>query len=247
MYFGRVSVTNIGSISCDIQGTPSLSGLRDGQPPEPIPLGRSEPGFVGLDPTRIRAIDLPPGGGALMRLIVPKFAVVNTGDPCSALNPDRPAPYDGLRVGLPAGGSVEISGSVDLIECLPGANMVAPGFLVHGYERPLAGPLGLLEVSIEAPPSVESGTTLDFVVVMRNNTAEPINLDPCPGYQARIDQGAWVVHHQLNCDDVQRIDPGLTVRFAMRLPVREGPRSTTLSWRFDTPGWRSISANIDVR
>lgn len=58
--------------------------------------------------------------------------------------------------------------------------MLTPGFVVTGSDRPLALPIDRLEVTIEAPPSVKGGTTLDFVVVLRNPTDEAISFGRAP-------------------------------------------------------------------
>jgi hypothetical protein len=249
MFLARVMVTNTDSTACDIRGTPTVTGLRRDSLAEPITIGEGDPAWIALDLARYRPMDLPPGGLATMTLLIPYSAYVNDGQRCSALNPDRPPPYDSLELGMPTGATVAVPGSAADIECGPFASLLTRGFLVNGSDRPLPEPVDRLKVSIEAPPSVEGGTTLHFVVVLRNDTADPIPLDPCPGYRVYgFDQvGRSGVERQLNCDSVHEIGPGSSVRFAMEFPVPEVLGNQGLYWAFRTPSPEAAYVTVQVR
>jgi hypothetical protein len=82
---------------------------------------------------------------------------------------------------------------------------------------PPPAPFAALTASLEVPPSVAPGATLEFVVVLTNPTGAAIPLEPCPAY--RMDFGKFsYTTGLLNCQ-IQRIEPHHAARFAMRLAI----------------------------
>lgn len=61
-----------------------------------------------------------------------------------------------------------------------------------------------------------AGTVLSYTVTLTNPTAQPISLQPCPGYWAHgFFHGESMVHDQLNCDGHTAIGSKARVTFAM--------------------------------
>lgn len=109
-----------------------------------------------------------------------------------------------------------------------------------------------LRATIEAPEAVMPGSTLTYVVTLRNVGATTTDLSPCPGFiqsLAPLDKaslgagktfsgGSW----RLSCDGFEELGPGEALRFEMRIDVPELAASTesVLLWwqmRDDMPDY----------
>jgi Domain of unknown function (DUF4232) len=93
-----------------------------------------------------------------------------------------------------------------------------------------------IQASIEDVGSARHGAVLDYVVVLRNDGAEPITLEPCPGYtqELAVTGGKATGAYQLNCPTVRTLGPGKAARFAMRLGIpasAEPAAKVLLRWR----------------
>lgn len=237
-FLGRLALTNMGTAACSVDGTPRLFGVRSGAPRQAIGLGDGRgTALDGRGGRPFRQTDLLPGGQATITLDIPYSFFLEPGQPCARDNPHRPMPFDSLVIGLAAGGTVDVPGTLPDLECaaVP-ALLLTTGFVVNGSDDPLPEPVDRLQARIDAPRSAKGGTTLSFSVVLHNPTDGAIALDPCPGYWVHLSAfGGSDVHAQLNCDTVHRIDPGQSVRFAMRIRVPAGAHLGSIYWNFDTP------------
>ena len=98
-----------------------------------------------------------------------------------------------------------------------------------------------LSAQLDAPDTMRAGTTLAFVVTIRNRSKRAYALRPCPGYEEYLyafGQPADA-RYQLNCDTVTSIPARGSVRYAMRLalPASMRPgRVTKFGWVLHVPG-----------
>jgi hypothetical protein len=127
---------------------------------------------------------------------------------------------------------------------VPWNNRYASPSYLFRPDRPL--PCHLLTVRLEAPRSVASLSTFDYVVDLTNPTLEMIPLRPCPVYDQIFEGGG--ASYRLNC----RFAPGLlfpreTVRFAMRISADSPPGTAVLDWRIDFRPNRNPHALARVR
>jgi hypothetical protein len=93
-----------------------------------------------------------------------------------------------------------------------------------------------LKVSVDAPETVRSGSTLAYRVTLTNTTTSPIPLDICPMYTQALRVGevgsATPATHFLNCAAVGgSIPAGKSVTFEMRYLVDEGLNPAEGQWR----------------
>ena len=94
------------------------------------------------------------------------------------------------------------------------------------------------------PDTVQPGETVDYAVLIRNQSKEVIDLRPCGGYRQEVQAvGSGMAaerveggesQFRLNCDELPRLRPGEQRTYAMRLVVPEGiPGNEVLfTWGF---------------
>lgn len=203
-----IRFVNQSAAACLLAGYPTVSGVTaDGKV---VPLELVHGSYFG-DPGPVTNIG--PEGIAAVN--------VSGGDGCDAALTGTSRVYPTLRIGLPAGGSIDVaSNGFDAI-CgvsvsqfgVPAADMVAA--------EPALSPL---DASIDAPSTVTPGTLLEFTVTLRNPTATSVTFQTCPAYQEYVASGdgsrwvATVFNYYLNCDGTT-IPPGGEQAFEMHLQL----------------------------
>ena len=108
-----------------------------------------------------------------------------------------------------------------------------------------------LAATIDAPATVQAGTTLHFTIQLANLTGTaPIVLIapfPCPVYTATL--ATTAIEELLNCTDGGIVvQPGEAARFHMELdvPADAPPGDQTLMWTSTEPVGLSARASIDI-
>lgn len=92
-------------------------------------------------------------------------------------------------------------------------------FIPTGFELPPSQYLPV-SLSIDAPQSVQRGSTLVYYVTIRNDsTTTDYPLTPCPDYVEIVGLKTAVAKYALNCGPVGHVGPGASVRFEMRLQI----------------------------
>jgi hypothetical protein len=98
---------------------------------------------------------------------------------------------------------------------------------------------------------VRAGTTLSYVVTLRNPTRRQVALAPCPGFTEGLYADGLVVQHsfELNCGAARSISAGGHAGFEMRLevPARAQPGLAKLAWSLDTPTGPSTGTEVTLR
>ena len=234
-----VTFFNISSTACTLIGYPSLMGITLGGAPESIPVGHGS--YFG-DPGP--AANLAPNGIG--------FAVVNISgaDACQAALSGRHTVYQVLRIGLPAGGSVDVDGSTFDTICGVFASLFG---VPAAASPPEALPPSTLSAEISAPASVAPGTMLRYVVTITNATDADYSLVPCPVYEQFVGSGtgttsgttwiATVLDGYLNCDTVRAIPAHGAVSYEMRLAIPENQPAGAAKFGWDLLGDRGPWAN----
>lgn len=133
-----------------------------------------------------------------------------------------------LVVTLPDGGVLRVPmEATSLPRCdeprAPSTMSVGPFEATAGPDPtdPPAIPAEALQLTLEVPDHAVAGQVLAYVAILSNPTADPIELQPCPAFEERLNTrgGPVVVAHVLACAAVPSIAPGESVRFAMELDV----------------------------
>jgi hypothetical protein len=227
-----VTFANVSATDCALVGFPaSLAGRTPAGVWEAIAATHGS--FFG-DPGP--AANIPPGGAVVAMLNV------SWGDGCPAAQTGAQKLYRALRIGLPAGGTVEVAvgsatgafaGGVDVV-CGVGVSH----FGVPSGQGPDANPMSPLTAQASLPASVAPGTTLRYTVAITNPTGSAYPLNPCPVYQEWVASGTTTTWDsttyvgQLNCGPVGSIPAGGTVTFQMQLavPTTQPPGTAKFSW-----------------
>jgi hypothetical protein len=111
-------------------------------------------------------------------------------------------------------------------------------------------PLNRLRVSVRTSHHAVAGRRLHYEAVLRNPTADPIALRPCPGYGQERFSMATAAHdapvndrqvYRLNCRPVHAVPPHGRVRFQMVVAV---PRALRPGRRFGVT-WHLLGPGID--
>lgn len=115
---------------------------------------------------------------------------------------------------------------------LPVGTPPTPGLSESHY------PWHQLKASLLGPQTVSAGSTVTYTVVLRNPTAAPIALAPCPAYDIVV--GLRTSSYGLNCAaaPTSTIAPGESLSFGVQLyvPLSLGAGRSTVTWRL---GWQS--------
>ncbi|MEA2828295.1 MAG: hypothetical protein QOG43_2734 [Actinomycetota bacterium] len=210
--------TNVGEQPCSLSGRPRVTATLHGEALAANEFGRT----YGGDPHPAR--DLQRGESAVL--------VVETNHLCDE------ASIPGAAHPL----SDEVVFHLDRGDLrLPLQIGVTCGFAVSTFGSPL--PPGVfwaethrLAARIESlPRKAHPGEEIRFVAVVRNPTPGAVRLEPCPGYTVEFEGPGGVeianVEFALNCDTVQMIEVGQTVRYEVRVTIpSEASGATTLLW-----------------
>jgi len=149
-------------------------------------------------------------------------------------------PYRQLRIGLPAGGDVDVAAS-GLIAS-GGVWVTAFGVPALQHPPPPDPPASPLVARIDTPPTVRPGETLQYTVTLTNPTDTAYSLEPCPAYTEFVGSGTqtWVAtvdDYYLNCDTVHEIAAHSSVTYEMRLAVPlNQPLSSSPKFGWNIPG-----------
>lgn len=142
-------------------------------------------------------------------------------DPSSA---ETPSPETPDSTGQPGPDTVPWNDRVDYQEWQP---PLPPGQDGWPTEPPSRWPE--LQARLVLPQAVRPGETVDYVVVLRNQSDHTVDLLPCAGYQQEVQiVGAGMAAEpvsggestfRLNCDGAPILLPAQSRRYAMRLVV----------------------------
>jgi hypothetical protein len=183
-------------------------------------------------------VDLVPGSSAIV--------LIGTPTACAASG--QPIVGSSVQLTLPNGDAVTVSGTRIDTEC--GAPAVV-AFEPVSPPDAAAGPLGMLNVSIAAPPTVARGTVLTYRVTLTNPSATSTTLSPCPSYSQVLGMGGGAPAQQtllLNCPAAASMATNAAVTYEMRLAVPASTPTglTKLSWRLEVPGGPVAGAEVSV-
>lgn len=140
-----------------------------------------------------------------------------------------------LRVLAPGGGALEVDGAHLDVTC--GAATVLRVDLHEAQVAPTTGSTEVLTAKLNAPRSATVGAQLDYVVTLRNPTAQPVSLVACPSYEQVLNtsSGSESSSFRLNCAGAGGQVPAHgELQFAMRARVPQAPGhegGVKLSWR----------------
>jgi len=215
-------LTNVSRTTCLLGGFPTS-------------VVATEPGLPPVAAARTRLKQDPPEGN-----IAPgKFGILVVYAPlCGAVEPPPPATlprrvYHRLVVSLPGGGQTVVNGSLDL-SC--GGISVDPLGVRQPVFRAWYSPL---KIDVSIPASVNAGTTMTYVVTLTNPTADPIRINPCPGYiETATGKDINIVEtHTLNCNRLREIPANSSIRYEMRMhiPHNTPTGAAVVSWTFAAP------------
>ena len=119
------------------------------------------------------------------------------------------------RLVLPSGQITRVRGYVDAVCGVWASRFGVPSLIAHDRSNPLR--ISYRHLHLVAK------NVLGYVVTLRDPTARPFSLEPCPTYEeyayARRPHGYADLFYHLNCDAVHSIAPHSAVSFQMRLRV----------------------------
>lgn len=244
---GMVDVRNTSTTACTLRGEVPVTLRAGGAPVDMTYVHRVN------DAGRNQTTTMRPGDRATLRL-------------------DWSSPFCGdaggrqvLTIDLPQGG-----GTLRAAVARPGRPICsADGVTLRSsvlaagvFDEPprtteLNSPLNRLRVRMHARGQAVAGRTLRYEVVLRNPTARPIALRPCPGYlQERFSlataAGDEAVDdaqvYRLNCRPVASVPAHGAIRFQMRVEVPDGlrpGRRFSVTWRLLGPRTAGSESLID--
>jgi hypothetical protein len=217
---------NTGTTACLLTGQlDSVSGVRQGQRQQ-ITLHAPPPsGFAG----DVVPVVLRPGDTGI--------APFNFSPRCDTgpYPPPATTTFTDIRLGF-AGGSLDVPGAASRIDLgCHVADGLNAGPVGGSQQTPHYAdqPVSHLQFRIAAPPTVQAGTDLDYVLTISNATGTDIALEPCPSYvQSSTDVKD---HYQLNCARSRPVPAQGMETFAMRLhiPSNADTGPTKLGWALD--------------
>ncbi len=209
--------TNRSRTACMLGGYPTVVASQAGLPP-----------IVAVH-TRFK-VDLPPGNVAPGKS--GSLVIYTPNCDYSAYPTTLPArTYHQLVVTLPGGGQTDISTDFD-----PSCGGIAtdPLGLPSKPAPPPPAWFSSLAATITAPLTVQAGSTLTYVINLRNTTMHPTELAPCPIYIQSVIGSNVVIKdvYALNCDRVHSILANETVRYEMRasIPSDATTGDATIGW-----------------
>ncbi len=213
------SLTNTGSAGCVLQGYPSrVQGWQDGRWQDlRFTQGTA---FIQEDPSP-SPVDLAPGGQAEL--------ILGTEDACNGGDIGASKLYSRLQVTLPDQTTLELNEAVNAF-CGLDVSSFHP-LPIPQSSAPISspGPLNGLQVQMHAPAMTTAGTTLSYTVTVSNPTDADIALDPCPSWQALIDNpvgpdGMTQVSGPIDCASTPAVPAhgGFTVQMHIKVPTAVG-------------------------
>ena len=253
---GEVDVRNVGTEECTLRGevpTRMLAGGRE------VPM-HYEHGIN--EEARKRLVVVPVGGRVTLRLDW-------TGPFCQSIEGVRE-----LVITLPdRGGTLHAPiTATQTPPCVRGENVnpnAAATLSASGFSEPAEppqafdSPLHGVTVAVIGSATARAGQPLVYHVVVRNPTATPVPLDPCPGYIVELfaygRPGIAALNttqlYRLNCRPVREVPPGGEVRFEMvaRVPAElASGRELFVTWKLRAPRfsqgerhWGQLKLTID--
>ena len=219
-------ITNVGPRACLIRGYPTVTAV-DASGARVTVHARPGGTYFG----QLQPADIAPGGHVFL-----DFGTSN-------LDPNGFTRYRDVTLGI-AGGTVRGPGTSIVVE--GGLSMSRVG-LPERYVQPQPT---ALTARLVVPATVVRGKTLRYTVVLRNSTARPVRLDPCPGYtQSLFTQSASVrMTLRLNCKPVATLAPHAQQRYAMQLVVpARASGLAKIGWSIDTANGPFAGGVVRVR
>jgi hypothetical protein len=210
-------LTNIGSSACLVRGYATLTALDPHGSRVMLPA-RKSPTFFG----QLLTADAAPGAHV--------FVLLETGDICSTPG----TRYREVALTIPSG-TVQSNVSIGEQCGLWMTRVGRPQRFAAPRARP--GTPGTLAARLLLPRTARQGGLMRFTVALSNPTAQPVKLEPCPGYtESLFAQMAFIrATYRLNCSHVTTIAPYAEQRYAMQLRVpRRAAAYAKVGWSLDT-------------
>src|SRR5262245_26893803 len=178
--FHQVTVHNAGTATCTVPGRPVLL--------------KSDGGGTSVAVTGTQAA-ISPSGSTPATIAQGERAAVTIETYGGCLDGRPEVMYDDVRLGMADGGEIRLRMSLNAT-C--GVN-VSVWHRLAVPEPGATNPVTYLVPSIESPPTVPIGGTLEFVVKLTNPSGHDISLDPCPNYNVSLSGVKTGGFYQLNC------------------------------------------------
>jgi hypothetical protein len=163
------------------------------------------------------------------------WVTLSYADGCPALTSGGKAGYRTLFIALDGGRvRVEFPTALNLICGLEASRFGAP------LPSPPSSrsPLNVLTATVAIPATIRAGATASYTVTLRNHSAAPVWLTPCPSYAEYLvvfsgpgKPSHLVRRYYLNCAAIRRIPARGSGTFAMRIPVPAGAGQAKLDWQ----------------
>jgi hypothetical protein len=228
-----VRFRNTSPSTCVLKGYPRVTASQPGQPSVAGTDGSFFPSFS--------TANMRPGQDTYLGVETDTYCAARPGG-------GSPGPlYHRLDVTLPGGGTVTVTDAANGFDVSCGLHLTR--FFVQQPEpHPVHDPLSDLTVSLEVPPTVAAGSTLDYVADVTNPTDRPVSLARCPGYVEAASGSTPIKEaYGLNCAPVGAIAAHHTVRFAMRLHVpHQAAGPLTFHWSMAAPFSVTSQATVTV-
>ena len=234
-----IVLTNTGPL-CRLSGYPNLEGLSATQGWRPLQVRKTGTYFGDLN-----AANVATGRSGLLLL--------GTSVSCNALNSpseaqilanERAFTYHAIRVVFAnRRGTVGVN-HLDLdVACGLEESHLGVWPPTSGVTVAPPGSVGVLLATVTLPRSLRAGTTMHYVVTLRNPTKTAVHFTPCPNFTEFIFLAPDVngtrpeAHtYALNCAQATPVSPHDTERFAMELTIPYSARSSLakFGWSLDT-------------
>jgi hypothetical protein len=223
--YQEVALINRSNRPCTLSGGPAaVTGVRVSGGTTTLTRVARGDGFnlVGPGPANLR-----PGHRG--------WVTLSYSDGCPALTAGGKAGYRTLFIVLDGGRvRVEFPVALNLVCGLAASRFGAPPPPPPGTKSPL----NVLTATVAVPGTLSAGATASYTVTLRNHSAAPARLAPCPSYTEYLGvfsgPGRPLYlerHYYLNCAAVRRIPAHGSVTLAMRIPVPAGAGQAKLDWQ----------------
>ncbi len=154
--------------------------------------------------------------------------------------------YSSLELSLPRG-IFDLS-NISLLLC---NDRIISGFMPVPPPTPAPGTVASLNTKLEIPKTVKAGSTLDYQVVLENQSNETVNLNPCPVYQegfihltAPNGKSSTRVF-ELNCSTVHSVKPHQKITYEMVIPVPSELGAVKFGWHI-VPGGPYVGTGLTI-
>jgi hypothetical protein len=163
------------------------------------------------------------------------WVTLSYGDGCTALTSGGKADYRTLFLVVDGGRvRVEFPAALNLVCGLAASKFGAPPPPPPGSRSPL----NVLTAAVAVPATLSAGATASYTVTLRNHSAAPVRLAPCPSYTEYLGVFSGpgrllsvARHYYLNCAAIRQITAHRSATFAMRIPVPAGAGQAKLDWQ----------------